>query len=433
MNFFMEQARRGGDIISLRAAGQRIIQVNHPDIVSYILKENYKNYKKSNLYIRFQTVGGLGLLTSHGEKWKRDRKKIQPMFTREWIERYYFSVANDVTEKFKHKWLDSTRSGSFEVNITNEMARITTEISLKAVFGNNIDDQTIRSLHQAYDDIIHYHQSIRLIPTVDLRKTFCFPSYFKFKRALNHIHAVVHKLSQQYHSGDMKERNNMFALLLDAQKEDPDHFTDIEVRDHCVTMIFAGFETTSIALQWMWYELCDRADIREKLREDIIQQAPCTNTHDSTQLAFAAVMDAPYHDAFFKESVRLYPSFWVIGREPLEDDRWGDFVVKKGTAIALPQFVLHRDPRWWNEPEQFCPERFLNSEADNVPDGAYFPFSHGPRKCSGFLFAEMEAKTIIAKLLPLFEAQALNKVGNKMVPGISLKLERPLYAKIRRK
>ena len=432
LGFTMKLSQAYGDIISFSVLGQKAVQLNHPDLVRHVLVENHKNYRKSKPYIRFESAIGLGLLTSNGEKWKRDRQKIQPMFNRERTAGYYFEVASEVSEKYKQKWLAMTANGTAEINVTEEMARITTEVILKSIFGRDIDDEAVAALHHSYSVLIDYLKNIRLIPTVDLRKLFCTPAYFRFRKEVANVDDRIKGLAEKYRRSGLSDRYNMLALLVEAQKNEPDHFSDLDIRDHCVSMVFAGFESTSILMQWFWYLLDDRADIKERLRENIVRHAPCTATGDSSGLTFESVQQMDYLTMAFKETMRLYPPFWMTGREPIEDDYLGDFKVAKGTTVVVHQLAMHRHPKWWENPNSFLAERFSPENEMGIDAGLYFPFSLGPRKCSGHMFVDMEAKTIIAKLLPLFDVTALNKMGNAMCPGISLKLKSPLMVRLSR-
>lgn len=432
LGMVMDLSQRYGDIILLNVLGQNVMQVNHPDIVRRIFIDNQKNYKKSKPYIRFESAIGLGLLTSNGEKWKRDRQKIQPMFNKEQIANYYFDVTNFVSEKYKQRWLHLTEKNGAEINITEEMAKITTEIILRSIFGNNISDETVTSLHHSYVVLIEYLKNIRVLYNADLRKLFCHPAYFSFKKELANIDNHIKILSEQYRNSGRSDKYNMLSLLIEAQKSDPDNFSEKDIRDHAVSMVFAGFETTSVLMQWVWYALDDRADIRDKLRADIINNAPCTSAADSSNLTFEEVKKMDYMTLVLKETMRLYPPFWMTGREAVEDDYLGDFKVERGTTIVISQLTMHRHHKFWNNPNSFIPERFFPENEAKIDDGIYFPFLHGGRKCSGHMFVDMEAKTIIAKLLPLFTVKVLNKLDNYLQPGISLKLKNPLMVEIDR-
>jgi cytochrome P450 len=130
--------------------------------------------------------------------------------------------------------------------------------------------------------------------------------------------------------------------------------------------------------------------------------------------------------------MRLYPSFWVTSREPIEDDYLGDYKIKQGTLVVLPQIIMHRHPRWWDNPNALIPERFFPENEMQIDEGLYFPFSQGARKCSGYRLAEMEAKTIFTKFLPLFNITIVNAVATGFDPAISLRPTQPLIARISR-
>ncbi|MEZ5690216.1 MAG: cytochrome P450 [Rickettsiales bacterium] len=428
----IDLSQNNGDIILFNVMGHKVMQVNHPDLVKRIFIENQKNYKKNKAYIRFEPAIGLGLLTSNGDKWKRDRQKIQPMFNRERISGYYFDIVNMVSEKYKKRWFKLTEGGKVRINITEEMAKITTEVILRAIFGKNITDETVISLHNSYSVLIEYVKNIRILHSVDLRKLFYMPAYFRFRRELKNIDDRLSSLIEEHRLNKSQDNKNLLNLLLEAQKQDPENFTDKDIRDHAVSMVFAGFESTSILMQWIWYVLDDYAQVKDKLRDDIVRHAPCTKTEDSGELTFAEIQNMEYMPLVLKETMRLYPPFWMTGREAIEDDYFGDFKVEKGTNIVISQLAMHRHHKFWNDPNSFIPERFLPENESKIDDGIYFPFLHGGRKCSGYMFVDMEAKTIIAKLLPLFNVTALNKMNNRLNPGISLKLKKPLMVEIER-
>ena len=165
--------------------------------------------------------------------------------------------------------------------------------------------------------------------------------------------------------------------------------------------------------------------LQKKLRAEINE---CTKDG----LTVEAVNRMDYLTAIFKEAMRMFPPFWVTGREALEDDMLGDLKIKQGTVVIVPQFVMQRHPRFWEKPDDFQPDRFLNDGEKNMDEGAYFPFSHGPRKCIGYKVAEIEAKVIFAKLFPAFHVKILNRDNNGFDAGVSLQPQHQFVAEIRR-
>ena len=395
--------------------------------------ENSKNYKKSKGYIRYESALGLGLITSSGEKWKRDRQKIQPMFKRELIEGYYYEVVSAVAEKYKERWLKLTENGTAEIDLSQEMAAITIEVVLKVIFGkDNLDEATVASLYKSSVVLMEYVKSQRLLPKVDMRRMLRTAASKAFQRELLNVETLLAHFSAQYRAGALTDKYNILALLIEAQKEYPDSFSERDIRDHSISMVFAGFETTSLLMQWMWFVLDGRPEIEEKACADILAAAPNAAT-DSMSITYEQTGKMDYLFAVIKETMRVYPPFWVISREAVEDDMLGDYKIEKGTTIVLPQIIMQRHPKWWVDPNAFIPERFLDGNEEKIDDGCYFPFSQGPRKCSAYKFAEMEGRLVFTKLLPLFRVKVINAVGNGFNPGISLKPQYSIRAQISRR
>lgn len=433
MGLLLDNAQRYGDIIPNPMIGTTMLQVNHPDLVQYVLVENHKNYQKSIHYRRFESAVGQGLLISNGEKWRRDRQKIQPMFRRDQIEGYYFDVVNEVTEKFKQKWLSLTEKGPVQINLAYEMAAITTEIILRIIFGkDNLTEKDIVSLHHSFDVLMSYLKTLRVFPDKDMRKFFHMPSYYRFRKEVANIEVILSDLTNKYRKSDIADKLNLLALLIEAQKVDPANFNDRDIRDHSIMMVFAGFETTSIVMQWLWFALDSNPEVRKKLRDEMIFCAPCTANADSSGLRYEQAQQMEYTLAAIRETMRLYPPFWLISRSPVEDDCLGGYKVKAGTEVVLPQIVIHRSPRWWDNPNAFIPDRFLPENEHMILPGAYFPFALGARGCVGAKLGEMEARVIATKLLPMFRMKMLNAVDNGYNPSISLKFKKPLIVEIDR-
>ena len=172
--------------------------------------------------------------------------------------------------------------------------------------------------------------------------------------------------------------------------------------------------------------------VAEKLRAHITQHTPSATVADNADLSFKAVNNMDYLAMVFKETMRLYPPFWATSRDAIEDDYFGDYHIPKGSNVVLPQIVMQSHLRWWDNPNAFIPERFSAENEANLDEGLYFPFSLGPRKCSGYKLAEMEAKAIFATLFPLFKVTIMNATGNGPEPSVSLRPQQLLQAQIKR-
>jgi len=433
IHFVKDNSLKYGDIIPFNVMGGKVFQLNHPDLILHVFKKNNKNYVKGSNHIRFEPVLGKGLFTSQGEKWKRDRKKIQPMFRADQINGYYFDVVKEVSLKYRKRWLEFIEKDVNPINISNELSSLTTEIILKVIFGKgNLNDEQVLSMHNSYNYLIGYVRKQRLLPKVDFCRVFGTSKYKLFRKEINNVESIIYDLLQKYKNKKVHDKYNMLSLLIEAMKNDPDNWSEKDIRDHAITMIFAGFETTSVLMQWIWYALDKNPEVQKKLLNEVVTKVPKSLTDDVDSLSVGDVKDLPYLEVVLNETMRMYPSFWATLRTPLNDDYLGNIKIPAKSTIMLPQIAMHNNPRWWDSPDKFIPERFFDLDISEM-EGVFFPFSHGGRKCSGYRFAEMEAKVIFVILGSVFKVDILNKTSDDIAAGVSLKSKNPFIARITRR
>ena len=191
--------------------------------------------------------------------------------------------------------------------------------------------------------------------------------------------------------------------------------TDKQLRDEAVTLFLAGHETTALNLTYTFVLLAEHPEIDAKLGEELAQvlgdRAPTP----------ADVPKLKYTDWIIKESMRLYPPAWGIGRELTTDAEVGGKMFPKGTQFLMIQWVTHRDPRWFPDPEAFSPERWDHDLIKTLPKGAYFPFGDGPRVCIGNHFAMMEAILLLASLARRYRLERASTGPLLLSPSITLR------------
>jgi cytochrome P450 len=189
-----------------------------------------------------------------------------------------------------------------------------------------------------------------------------------------------------------EDKGDLLSMLLLAQDEDDGRMmTDQQVRDEATTLFIAGHETTANALSWILYLLAQHPEVEAKLLDELetlLAGRPPT-VDDLHRLR--------YTEMIVKESMRLYPPAWIISRFATEDVEVGDYTLKAGSIVLISQYVMHRHPDHWAEPECFIPERF--EDESRIPKYVYFPFGGGPRICIGNHFALMEATLVLATLM----------------------------------
>ena len=380
VDFFLDLARTYGPLASFRIGRWRLFLASDPDLIQQVLVTDAKSYIKHFGARTFKPVLGNGLVTSEGDFWRRQRRLLQPAFLKAQVQSYAPVMAN-LTEAMLAKW----HSGK-PVNLEFEFSSLTSAIALKTLFG--LDDQGDRerideSLRQVFDLL-----TARLDMPFQWPLWLPTPTNIRLNRALTNVRRVVDGFIA---AGRARPRgSDLLSTMIAAQHDDGTGMSDQQLRDEAMTLYLAGHETTALTLTWSWYLLSQHPAAEQKLVEEWqrVLNGRAPNPSDLAAL--------PYTAAVISEAMRLYPPVYVIGREAVTDLELGGYRVKRGYTVLMSQWVNHRDPKYFADPERFSPERWLDGLATRLPKFAYYPFGGGQRICIGSHFALMEAAIILS-------------------------------------
>ena len=381
LDFFSEVARTYGDLASFRFGPRRIFLASHPDLIEQVLLTDAKYYIKHFGARMYMPVLGKGLVTSEGDFWLRQRKLSQPAFLKSRVHSYA-PMMGELTRKMVDNWKPGER-----VDIHFEFSSLTSAIALKTLFGldDHEDRETfVQALRGAFFVLSAKFRSLVRVPL-----WVPTPRNLKLKKAIAHLDHVLDGFIQ---SGRARKEpgNDLLSRLIHAEDENGQKMTDRQLRDEAMTLYLAGHETTALTLSWSWLLLAQHPQVEEKL------VAEWKRVLDGRTPTPEDLPNLPYTDAVLTEAMRVYPPVFLIGREATCDLELGGYRVKKGCTIFMSQWVNHRDPRYFPEPEVFRPERWEDGLAKRIPKYAYFPFGGGQRVCIGNTFALMEAAIILA-------------------------------------
>ena len=381
LNFLLETAREYGPLASFRIGPRRVFLASGPDLIEQVLVTDAKHYIKHFGARAFKPVLGNGLVTSEGAFWHRQRKLIQPAFLKIRVQSYAQIMA-ELTDQMLDSW---TPGKSVQINY--EFEALTSKIALKTLF--DLEDPGDRQRFSGTLKLAFELMNVRLRRIFKLPLWVPTPANLRLQRAVGELDRTVEGFIASGRSRrDVGE--DLLSRLLVAQHEDGTRMSDLQLRDEAMTLYLAGHETTALTLAWSWYLLSQNPNVENKLVsewQDVL--AGATPTADQLHRL-------PYTAAVIAESMRLYPPVYVIGREATDDLELGGYRVKRGYTVLMSQWVNHRDPRYFPEPEEFCPERWENGLAKRIPKFAYYPFGGGQRLCVGSSFALMEAAIILA-------------------------------------
>jgi len=381
LDFLTETAREFGDISRFRFGPRRIYLINHPDLIEQVLVTDSKHYIKHFGARIYKPILGNGLVTSEGDFWLRQRRLSQPAFLKHRIASYATAMTD-----FTETMLDTWQPGSY-TDIHSQMSGVTSAIALKTLFDlvNDTDRSTFTtSLREVFDLL-----SLRFRRPIPIPDWIPTPNNRRLKRRLAELAAVVDGFIQ-VGKARKEPGNDLLSMLLAAKDEDGTRMSDAQLHDEIMTLYLAGHETTALTLSWTWYLLAQNPQV-----EDLLATEWKVVLHGRTPTA-DDIPKLPYTEAVITEAMRMLPPVYLIGREATKNLELGGYRVPKGTTVFMSQWVTHRDPRWFEKPDEFKPERWTGGLMKRLPKYAYYPFGGGPRVCIGNYFALMEAALILA-------------------------------------
>ncbi len=420
LGFLRRMQAEHGDVVGLALGPMKTVLLSHPDYVEDILVTRNRLWLKDRfLQTTLKPVLGEGLLSSEGDFWRRQRRLSQPAFHRERIASYGEIMVRH-TEKLAREWRDGAQR-----DVHKDMMRLTLEIVAEALFGASVGNQAdvVGEALEAIQAVVSnplelFFPALRRLPTRSRRR---------FKRAVGKLDAIIYELVDRRRKGSSPATNDFLSMLLDAKDEDGSSMSDLQLRDECMTLFLAGHETTALVLSWTWLLLSKHPKVRTKLTAEI---------DDVLGDRSATISDVPrlkYTAFVINEALRLYPPAWSMGREAKEDVEIAGYRIEKGMQVWFCPWAMHRDPRWFADPDEFLPERWEGDFQKTLHRYAYFPFGGGPRFCIGQAFAQMEAVLILATLARSFELDVLAKPRAIPEPSVTLRPKHGVHVRLRKR
>ena len=389
LDVLTQAAREYGDIVRIPLAfGQSRILVSHPDLIEQILVLQHNKFHKTALArAATEKILGNGLVNSEDEFWRRQRRLIQPAFQKSRVNEY---AATMIEHALAHasKWQDGE-----EREMSGEMSRLACGIAVKTLFGLDVGPEADR-VGENLAFLMRYQMDrvrspLRLPENFPTRKQRRALAAFGFLESL--VYRIIEERRKRSDGG-----NDLLSRLIAAMDEDGSQMTPKQLRDETMTLFLAGHETTALTLAWTWHLLAQNPSAEASLGEELFRVlgSRAASPEDLESL--------PYLDAVIRETLRLYPPAYIVGRMAMEPFDLGGYFFPAGTTVLMSQWIVHRDPRFFAEPDVFRPERWLDGLATRLASHAYFPFGGGPRRCIGQGFAMMEAALVIATLARRF-------------------------------
>jgi cytochrome P450 len=409
---FSAWAREYGDIFHYRFLNRHIYFLNHPDLIKEVLVTQSPNFIKGLAVQANRRVFGKGLVSNDGASWAQQRRLIQPAFHRSRIETYAGFMVS-YTERMLSTWHDGEAR-----DVHQDMMRLTLEIVAKALFSVEIASDKDR-VAAALDTLLNFSTGGRMI-VPELLRRLPTPGNLRYQRAIAELDDIVYTLIRNRQAAPnpdpaAPQNHDLLATLLEARYEDGSPMPTQQLRDEVMTLLLAGHETTAVSLSWTWLLLANHPEVEQKLWAEL---RTVLNGRSPTLQDLSAL---PYTERVVKEAMRLYPPVWALTRTPLKDFEIAGYRVPAGSPVLMSQWVAHRDPRFYDEPERFLPDRWLDQRYKTAPRFTYFPFGGGPRVCIGSSFATTEAALVLATIAQQFQLRLRSNAPVETVPSITLR------------
>jgi len=380
--------------------------ISDPKAFKHILKDKSSNYsKKAMPYDRLKLLFGDGLIVSEGATWKEHRTVLHPVFNRERLERYS-QIMIDKTIELLDQWQQHPPEA---LNINHEIAGLTLSIAFKSFGSYEATHKVIYTLMSSVErgsPVISFYLFLKSwIPT---------PTNLLFFSSLRKTNKILSQIFEA-RKGEPQEEQDAIDLLLNAKKTHGFTLTDSEMVDEFKTLLMTGYETTACALTWIFYLLAKHSEYREALETELesVLGDRLPNIDDCSKL--------PLTKAIILETLRLYPSIWVLPRFCIEKDELLGFPIPAKSLLMLNIYALHRNEQHWENPEVFSPERFMNESDSKNDPFSYLPFSIGPHSCIGSAFAMLECTLLLATIAQRFRIELIKNKDYKPEPYLSLR------------
>ncbi|KRV49940.1 hypothetical protein AQ490_17915 [Wenjunlia vitaminophila] len=408
--------RRYGDLVRVPLPrGHELYLLCHPAHAEHVFVARQDNYVKAATYRPLKVFLGEGLVTSDGELWERQRRLIQPLFSYRRVAAFQPVMVSNVRRTLE-QW-ERLRPGAV-VDVSEAMSLLTLNIVGETLFGSDLSGPGARvspSVTRMQDFAVTAMRNPLLLssPMLGLRTT---PGYRAWAAAVRAVNEVVEQVVAQRRANPRQDGpRDLLDALLEARYEDGSGISDQQLRDEIMTFLMAGHETSATALTWTLYLLSANPAARERLEEEVdsVLAGRVPEPDDLDKLVWTK--------AVISESMRLYPPFWTLERDALNDDEIDGVRIPAGSTVAVPPYLVHRHPSAWDNPEGFSPERFLPGRGAGRHRHAFIPFGGGRRGCVGNVFALIETALTVAMIAQRFRLDMAAGGVPRLQPTVTLR------------
>ena len=417
LKFLGKEYENQGDSFIFNLPGRRIFTTRSAEVAQHILQKNNKNYRKDYGANKLKMALGNGLLTNEGESWFKQRRLAQPAFYKKRLESFF-----DTMQQFTLSHIEPWKNKSTQtIYIDAEMMQLTSKIVVETLLGSDIT-KNLTGIQSYIYDIQNYLVKIIRNPVYEWYSAYNGDKK-QFENIIQKFDTILYDVIQKKKKSD--SNNDLLSMLIEARDVDTDEaMSDVQLRDELLTIYVAGHETSGYAIAWSIYNICKHPESYQKVKDELKLVMP------DGVLTMENFGQLKYLRAVIDESLRLYPTAYIVGRESKEKDEIDGLEIPKDIMTLISVYHLHRNPKYWKQPNNFVPERFLDKAHPLANSDAYFPFGAGPRMCIGFYFALMEITVVLANLFYHFDLKLVENQTIEFEPLVTLKPKNGIQVEI---
>ena len=410
---FLEQCAEYGDVVHRNVAGNESYLLFHPDDIEKVMVNENDKFKKQ------PNTGGVSPAKSCGNPmidpdatpWDFRLKNMSPAFTREVIDDYVDVMARTTDER-----IESFTTGG-PVDIWPEMKKLVLEVAMKTLFGERrVESLDTDRLVDAYSTInSRLNTKRQLIPT-----WAPLPANWNMKKDAEYLFGIIEEMIESARE-DGRESDSLLSVMLAAAERQNNSAPTGYLKRELLTLLVAAQETAALGLTYTWLLVAKHPDVQRRLTaeaEEVLGDDGIATRENVRELSYTAKV--------IKEALRLYPPVFHSSRESKEEVTFGGYTIPAGAQIYTPQWVVHRDERWYDDPETFDPERWTSERMRERPDFAHFPFSGGRKQCIGRTFAMVELKAILSMFMKRTDIELLSEREPELQASVTIKPKNPI-------
>ncbi|KKB10238.1 hypothetical protein VE26_03465 [Devosia chinhatensis] len=419
LGFFERSARDHGDMTAISVGGFPAVIVNHPDLIEQVLVKQNEHFTKNRVFWRqLEALMGNGLFVAEDAEWQRQRKLAAPAFATIPLGSYGPHMVA-LTERKLDAWQDGQ-----VVDMHREMMALGLQIAARTLLDADVTDD-LEAMEQAAYWVID-EVAARFSRPLVVPDWVPLPGHRRYLKGIAHLERMVYRVIADNRTGKNASAG-FLSLLMAARDEQGRPMTDKALRDQICNMLLAGYETSALSMAYGFHLLGQHRDIQAEIAAEVEAVAPgrAVTPDDLPHLK--------HTERAVIEMLRLLPPGWAIGREARRDVRIGDYAIAKGTTVILSPWITQRDPRYFEDPLAFRPDRWAGDFRRQLPRFAYFPFGGGPRICIGNRFAMMEAMLLLATIARRFDVEWLSDRPVSFLPSITLRPVGGIWVRLHRR